>query len=130
MFACRESDHAGLQCRVSPDRSRQPDARLATGAPTRATESMVWASGACHLGEAYDLVRRQRVCGEELVRLGAVLFVVTFGLRFVQGLPELGYVVICLALFVVGSLRATVCGIRVARRLSKGGVRSTNAGAA
>jgi hypothetical protein len=61
------------------------------------------------------------VCGDDLVRLGAVLLAVALGLLLVRGLPELGYVVICLAAFVVGSLRATVRGIRVARRLSKGG---------
>jgi SdpI/YfhL protein family len=65
------------------------------------------------------------VCGDELVRLGLVLCTVAIGLRFVRGLPELGYVVICLAVFVVGSLRATVRSVRVARRLSKsGGYRS------
>ena len=69
------------------------------------------------------------VCGDDLVRLGAVLFTVALGLLFVRGLPELGYAVICLAVFVVGSLRATVRGIRVARRLSKGGMPSTKAGA-
>ena len=61
------------------------------------------------------------VCGDDLVRLGAVLLAVALGLLLVRGLPELGYVVICLAVFVVGSLRATVRGIRVAKRLSKGG---------
>jgi hypothetical protein len=58
------------------------------------------------------------VCGDGLVRLGGALFTVALGLWFVRGLPELGYVVICLAIFVVGSLRATVRGIRVAKRLS------------
>jgi hypothetical protein len=62
------------------------------------------------------------VCGDDLIRLGAVLFTVSLGLQFVRGLPELGHVVICLAVFVVGSLRATVRGIRVARHLSRGGM--------
>jgi hypothetical protein len=70
------------------------------------------------------------VCGEDLVRLGAVLFTVALGLLFVRGLPELGYVVICLAVFLVGSLRTTVRGIRVGRRLSKSGMPSPKAGAA
>lgn len=58
-------------------------------------------------------------CGEDLVRLGAVLLVVALALPFLRGLPELGYVLICLAVFVVGSLRATVRGIRLAKRLSR-----------
>ena len=58
------------------------------------------------------------VCGDEPVRLGLVLFVVALALPFVRGLPELGYVSICLAVFVVGSARATVRGIRVVRRLT------------
>ena len=70
------------------------------------------------------------VCGEDLVRLGAVLFTVAVGLLFVRGLPELGYVAICLAVFVVGSVRTTVRGIRVASRLSKSDLSSPKAGAA
>jgi uncharacterized membrane protein len=58
------------------------------------------------------------VCGDELVRMGLVLLVVALALPFARGLPELGYVSICLAVFVVGSARATVRGIRVVRRLT------------
>jgi uncharacterized glyoxalase superfamily protein PhnB len=58
------------------------------------------------------------VCGDGLVRLGLVLFVVALALPFVRGLPELGYVAICTAVLVVGSTRATVRGIRVVKRLT------------
>ena len=58
------------------------------------------------------------VCGEDLVRLGLVLLVVALGLSLVRGLPELGYVAICMAVFLVGSIRATVRGIRVVKRRS------------
>jgi uncharacterized membrane protein len=58
------------------------------------------------------------VCGDDLVRLGLVLLVISLGLSFVSGLPELGYIAICMAVFVVGSIRATVRGIRVAKRRS------------
>jgi hypothetical protein len=57
------------------------------------------------------------VCGEDLVRLGAVLLVAGMGLAFLRGLPELGYVTICLAVFVVGSIRAILRGWRLANRL-------------
>jgi SdpI/YfhL protein family len=59
------------------------------------------------------------VCGDDLVRLGLVLLVIALALSFVRGLPDLGYVSICMAVFVVGSTRATVRGIRVARRLTQ-----------
>jgi hypothetical protein len=59
------------------------------------------------------------VCGDELVRLGLVLLVIALALPFVRGLPDLGYVSICMAVFVVGSTRATVRAIRVARRLTQ-----------
>ena len=59
------------------------------------------------------------VCGDDLVRLGLVLLVVALALLFVRGLPELGYVSICLAVFVVGSARATARAIRVVRRLTE-----------
>jgi hypothetical protein len=58
------------------------------------------------------------VCGEDLVRLGLVLLVVALGLSFVKGLPELAYIAICLAVFLVGSIRATVRGIGVVKRRS------------
>jgi hypothetical protein len=57
------------------------------------------------------------VCGDELVRLGAVLLATALGLQFLRDLPEVGYVTICLAVAVVGSLRATLRAIRVARQL-------------
>jgi hypothetical protein len=57
------------------------------------------------------------VCGDELVRLGAVLLVVGVSLTFLRDLPELGYVTICLAVFVVGSTRAVLRGWRLANRL-------------
>jgi SdpI/YfhL protein family len=59
------------------------------------------------------------VCGDDLVRLGAVLLAVALGLQFLSGLPELGYVMICLAVLVVGSLRATIHGVKVARKLQR-----------
>ena len=58
------------------------------------------------------------VCGDDLVRLGLVLLVVALGLNFVSGLPELGYIVICTAVFLAGSIRATVRGIGVVKRRS------------
>jgi hypothetical protein len=58
------------------------------------------------------------VCGDDLVRLGLVLLVIALGLPFVSGLPELGYIAICMAVFVVGSIRATVRGIGVVKRRS------------
>jgi len=58
------------------------------------------------------------VCGDELVRMGLVLLVVGVGLRFVRGLPEIGYVAICLTVFLVGSARATVRSLGIARRLA------------
>jgi uncharacterized membrane protein len=57
------------------------------------------------------------VAGLELIRLGAVLFAVSLGLQFVPRLPELGYVVICLAVLLVGSIRAVLRGVRLAERL-------------
>jgi hypothetical protein len=47
-----------------------------------------------------------------------VFLVIALGLSFVRGLPELGYIGICMAVFVVGSIRATVRGIRVVKRRS------------
>lgn len=61
------------------------------------------------------------VCGGELVRLGWVLLIVAVALPFVRGLSELGYVVICLAVFVIGSVRATVRSLRLAKKLSQSG---------
>jgi uncharacterized membrane protein len=58
------------------------------------------------------------VCGRDLVRLGLVLLVIALGLPFVRGLPELGYIAICMAVFVVGSIRATVRGIGAVKRRS------------
>ncbi len=58
-------------------------------------------------------------CGDELVRLGFVLLAVGMALPFIGGLPELAYVVICLAVFLIGSVRATLRGLRVAKRLSQ-----------
>lgn len=58
------------------------------------------------------------LCGDDLVRLGLVLLVISLALPFVRGLSELGYVAICLAVFVVGSIRATVRSIGVAKRRS------------
>lgn len=58
------------------------------------------------------------VCGDELVRTGLVLLVVAVALRFVPRLPDLGYTLICLAVFLVGSSRATVRSLRVAKRLA------------
>jgi len=60
------------------------------------------------------------VCGDEMVRTGLVLLVVGVALRFVPGLPEIGYVAICLAVFLVGSVRATVRSLRTAKRLTGG----------
>jgi len=57
------------------------------------------------------------VTGLELTRLGAVLFAVSLGLQFVPRLSELGYVVICLAVLLVGSMRAVLRGARLAERL-------------
>ena len=47
-----------------------------------------------------------------------MLLVIALGLPFVRGLPELGYVAICMAVFLVGSIRATVRGIGVVKRRS------------
>jgi hypothetical protein len=58
------------------------------------------------------------VCGDELVRMGLVLLVVSVALSFVPGLPDVGYVVICLAVFLVGSVRATARSLRTAKRLA------------
>ena len=58
------------------------------------------------------------VGGDGLQRVGLVLFTVSIGLLFVRRLPDLGYVVICLAVFVIGSMRAIVRSLRVARSLS------------
>jgi SdpI/YfhL protein family len=60
------------------------------------------------------------VCGDELVRTGLVLLVVSLALRFVPRLPEIGYVAICLAVFLVGSIRATARSLRTAKRLAAG----------
>ncbi|HEY7635764.1 MAG TPA: SdpI family protein [Gemmatimonadales bacterium] len=57
------------------------------------------------------------VTGLDLFRLGLVLLAVSLGLRFIPRLPDLGYVVICLAVLVVGSARATFRGARLAGRL-------------
>jgi hypothetical protein len=57
------------------------------------------------------------ITGLDLIRLGVVLLVVSLALQFVPGLPELGYVVICLALLLVGSMRAVSRGARLAERL-------------
>ncbi len=57
------------------------------------------------------------VTGLDLVRVGLVLLAVSVGLRFVRGLPQLGYVVICLAVLLVGSIRAVWRGTRLADRL-------------
>lgn len=70
------------------------------------------------------------VCGDDLVRMGAVLLAVSLGLLLLRDLPELGYVVICMAVLLVGSLRATVRGIRAARRLSEAGVPVARSGLA
>ncbi len=61
------------------------------------------------------------VCGDDLVRLGLVLLVIALALPFVRGLPEVGYIAICMAVLVVGSIRATVRGIRVVKRLARPG---------
>jgi hypothetical protein len=58
------------------------------------------------------------VCGDELVRMGLVLLVVGVGLSFVPGLPDVGYVAICLAVFLAGSVRATARSLRAAKRLA------------
>ena len=58
------------------------------------------------------------VCGDGLVRMGLVLLVVGIALRFVPGLPEIGYVAICLAVFLVGSIRATARSLGTAKRLA------------
>jgi hypothetical protein len=60
-------------------------------------------------------------CGDELVRVGLVLLVIGIALPFVPRLPELGYVVICVAVLLIGSTRATARGLGVAKRLSQGG---------
>jgi SdpI/YfhL protein family len=57
------------------------------------------------------------VTGLDLFRLGLVLFAVSLGLQVIPGLPELGYVMICLAVLLVGSIRATLRGARLAGRL-------------
>jgi len=54
-------------------------------------------------------------CGDDLVRLGVVLLTVAVGLLFVPDLPELAYVVICLAVFLTGSVRAIVRAARAVR---------------
>jgi len=59
------------------------------------------------------------VTGFDLIRLGVVLLAVSLGLQFVTGLPELGYVVICLAVMLVGSIRAVSRGARLAERLHR-----------
>jgi uncharacterized membrane protein len=59
------------------------------------------------------------VTGSDLIRLGVVLLAVSLGLRFVSGLPELGYVVICLAILLVGSMRAVLRGAWLAERLHR-----------
>jgi uncharacterized membrane protein len=64
------------------------------------------------------------LCGDDLVRSGVVLLAVALSLQLLRDLPEIGYVFICLAVFVVGSLRATIRGARVAKRLSKSDVSS------
>ncbi len=55
-------------------------------------------------------------CGGDLVRLGAVLLAVSVALAFMPGLPDLGYVAICSAVFLAGSSRAVGRGIRIAQR--------------
>jgi uncharacterized membrane protein len=57
------------------------------------------------------------VTGLDLFRLGLVLFAVSLLLQLIPGLPELGYVAICLAVLLVGSIRATLRGARLAGRL-------------
>jgi uncharacterized membrane protein len=57
------------------------------------------------------------VTGLELFRLGLVLLAVSLGLQFLPGMPELGYVAICLAVMLVGMLRAVSRGARLAERL-------------
>jgi len=57
------------------------------------------------------------VTGLDLFRLGLVLLAVSLGLQLIPGLPELGYVAICLAVLLVGSIGATLRGARLAGRL-------------
>jgi hypothetical protein len=59
------------------------------------------------------------IAGSGLIRLGVVLVAVSLGLRFVSGLPELGYVLICLAVLLIGSMRAVFRGARLAERLHR-----------
>lgn len=61
------------------------------------------------------------VCGEGFVRLGIVLLTVSLALLFLPALPELGYVLICSLLLVVGSLRVVLRSVRLAGRLRRGG---------
>jgi uncharacterized membrane protein len=59
------------------------------------------------------------VCGDGLVRLGVVLVTVALALPFLRGMPEVGYVLICSAVLMVGSLRAIVRSLRLAARLQR-----------
>lgn len=57
------------------------------------------------------------VTGLDLFRLGLALLGVSLALQLVAWLPELGYVAICLAVLLVGSIRAVLRGTRLAERL-------------
>ena len=57
------------------------------------------------------------VAGLDLFRLGLALLGVSLALQLVPALPELGYVGVCLALLLVGSIRAVSRGARLAERL-------------
>jgi uncharacterized membrane protein len=57
------------------------------------------------------------VTGLDLFRLGLVLLAASLCLQLVPGLPELWYIAICIAILLVGSIRATVRGARLAGRL-------------
>lgn len=57
------------------------------------------------------------VTGLDLFRLGLVLLAASLVLQLIPGLSQLGYVVICLLILLVGSIRATARGARLAGRL-------------
>ncbi len=64
------------------------------------------------------------VCGEDLVRFDVVLCAVAIGLQFLSGLPEAGYVAMCLSVSFMGAVRATTRGWRHANRLRQASLRS------
>jgi hypothetical protein len=57
------------------------------------------------------------ITGLDLFHAGLALLAVSLALQMVPALPELGYVAICLAVLLIGSIRAISRGSRLAERL-------------